>query len=113
LRLEPTLTDALVDLSWLRATAPQSELRDTAEAIDLAARAGALAGADHPVVMDARAAAYASGGEFEIAVTTAREAAERARTLPGFEQLAPEIELRLQLYLSFRPYRMSLRGVEP
>ena len=113
LRLEPTLTDALVDLSWLRATAPQPELRDTAEAIDLAARAGALAGADHPVVMDARAAAYASGGEFEIAVTTAREAAERARTLPGFEQLAPEIELRLRLYLSFRPYRMALRGVEP
>ena len=97
---------ALVELAWLRATAPVPAFRDAFEAMALAQRAKALLGADHPIVLDTLAAAYASAGRFELAITTAREAAARARATPGFESRAALIDQRVGAYLAHQPYRM-------
>ena len=106
LALNPNLARALIELAWLRATASESRLRDAVEAIALSRRAMSLVGADHPVVLDTLAAAYASDGRFDEAIETARQAADRARATPGFESRAAPIEQRVGLYLVFQPYRM-------
>ncbi len=110
---DPNQARALVELGWLRATAPESVFRDAIEANRLAQRAQALLGADHPVVLDTLAAAYASSGRFELAITTAREAAARARATPGFESRAAAIEQRVGVYLAHRPYRMPAATSDP
>ena len=97
----------LVDLAWLRAAAPTRDIQDPAESIALAQHAATLVGGDHPMVLDALAAAYASAGRFELALTTARQALEQVRATAGLEQLVLEIEQRVSLYLTFRPYRLA------
>lgn len=111
--LNPDLAAALVDLAWLRATVPDADLRNPVDAIATAERAAALAGEDHPLVLDVLAAAYASDGRFDLAVTTARRAVAQAQITPDFEHLVPTIEARIGLYLSFRPFRMARPEPEP
>jgi Flp pilus assembly protein TadD len=106
LAIDPTLSSALMDLAWLLATAPEPELRNTAEAVSLTWRAMALVGDTHPLVLDTQAAAYAADGRFDRAIETAGRAADRAKTTPGFEARAQEIEERVRLYQSQQPYRM-------
>lgn len=106
LTLSPELATALLDLAWLRATAPESTLRDPVEAVTLARRASALVGADHPIVLDTLAAAYASAGQFDQAIETARQAAARGRTIPELRSRVAQIEQRVKLYLAQQPYRM-------
>ena len=106
LDLNPRLGSALVDFAWLLATAPESTLRNTVEALALARRAMQVVGADHPAVLDTLAAAYASDGRFPLAIETARRAAARARALPEFEPRAAQIEQRLRLYMAHQLYRM-------
>ena len=106
LAIDANLPPPLVDLAWLLATAPDDALRNAREAVVLAQRAGGLIGLEHPMLLDTLAAAYASDGQFDLAVTTARAAIARSRDTPGLERLAAQIEQRLQLYLSYRPYRL-------
>jgi tetratricopeptide (TPR) repeat protein len=106
LALDPVLGSALVDLAWLLATAPESTLRNTAEALALARRAMQVVGAEHPAVLDTLAAAYASDGRFAQAIETARRAAARAKAIPEFQPRAAQIDQRVQLYLARQPYRM-------
>ena len=105
--LEPTAPRVLVELAWLRATAPEAELRDVGRAITLAERARSLYGATHPVVLDTLAAAYAADGRFDEAIALAREAAARSSTTAGFESRTAAINERLGRYLAHRPYRMT------
>ena len=105
LELVPRLPLALIGLSWLRATAAEDALRRPSEALSLAQRAVAVAGDEHPEVLDALGAAYAATGRFDDAVSTARRAAAAARAIPRFEPMVPAIEARMRLYLTFRPYR--------
>ena len=107
LSVDPTLAGVLVDLAWLRAAAPILSILDPLQALRLAQQAAALVGGEHPLVLDVMAAAYASAGRFEVALTTAQKAHDQARATPGLEQLALEIEQRLGLYLLFRPYRLA------
>ncbi len=107
LDLNPRIPLALVGLSWLRAAAPDSTLRSSADSLALAQRAVALIGNDHPEVLDTLAVAYAAVGRFDDALSTARQAADAARGTP-FEGLIPAIEGRVRLYLTFRPYRMTV-----
>ena len=105
--LAPGAPRALVELAWLRATAPESDLRDVGRAITLAERARSLYGDTHPVVLDTLAAAYAADGRFDEAIALAREAAARARETAGFESRTNAINERLGSYLAHRPYRMT------
>ena len=106
LALDPNLGNALVGLAWLLATAPESNVRNAAEAIALARRAMAIVGADRPDVLDTLAAAYASEGRFDQAIETAQQAASRAAASPEFTSRTAQIEQRRRLYESRRPYRM-------
>ena len=107
LALDPQLPLALIGLSWLRSTSFEDTLRRPIDALSLAQRAIAVAGDDHPEVLDTLAAAYAANGRFDDAVSTARRAIQAARANPRFEPMVPAIEGRMRLYLTFRPYRSA------
>jgi tetratricopeptide (TPR) repeat protein/mono/diheme cytochrome c family protein len=106
--IDPDLRSGLLDFAWLLATAPEPQLRNPAEAIALARRAEAIVGADHPLVLDTLAAAYAADGQFERAVETARQAVARARASADLlvASRAGQIEARVRLYQARTPYRM-------
>ena len=94
--LEPNQAQALQDLAWLLATAPQAKLRNGAEAVRLAQHALELRGEDSRswAALDA---AYAEAGQFADAIA----AAQRTRNLAlatGQRTAAEEAENRLARY---------------
>ncbi len=96
---------ALRNLAWLLATAPQEELRDGRQAVQLAQKACRLRAGNSPVLLDTLAAAYAETGQFARAI----EAAEKALKLLGEKTptLAEDIRNRLGLYKAHKPYRQG------
>ena len=70
----------------------------------LAQQALQLAGSESPQLLDTLAAAYAEAGRFDEAVATARKALTAA-TQANKEQLAKDIQGRLELYAARQPYR--------
>ena len=106
LRLRPDWPSALKLMAWIRATAAESRLRNGAEAIRLAGRACQLTGGKDADALDALAAAYAEVGRFDEAVRAARDAAALARA-QGRTDAAAQIDLRVKLYESGRPYHVT------
>ena len=102
--IEPELVDALLTLSWLVATHPDRAIRNPQEAVGLAERAAKLTDHRNAVALDTLAAAYASAGRFDAAVSQARAAAELAAKA-GHERLAAQVRGRLQLYRQKTPFR--------
>ena len=103
-KLRPDWPIALNDLAWIRATAPQAELRDGAEAVRLAERACELTGGKEARFFGTLDAAYAEDGRFSEAITTA----EKARGLAlaaGDKAIAAAAEQRLTLYRKQQPFR--------
>jgi Flp pilus assembly protein TadD len=64
LAIEPQRSSALVGMAWLLAPAPAPVLQNGPEAVELATKAQALSPGQDPLVLDARAAAYAETGQF-------------------------------------------------
>ena len=98
----PVLTEA----AWALATSPAASVRNGAEAVALAERAARLTGGREPSILDAQAAAYAEVGRFADAARIAERALDLARQ-QGNAPLAVELDGRLALYRSRRPYRAS------
>jgi Flp pilus assembly protein TadD len=73
----------------------------------LAERACVLTGRRDAACLDTLAAAYASAGRFDEAVTAANEA-RRLAEATGQSSLAKDIHMRLQLYRDRKPYRESV-----
>ena len=96
--------DAANNLAWLLATCPADALRDPPRAVALAERTCAATGNQQPDALGTLAAAYAAAGRFQSAVTTAR-AAIRLAEAEHKTNLSRDIQERLQLYLSEKPYR--------
>jgi tetratricopeptide (TPR) repeat protein len=94
---------ALVGLSWILSSDRDPAVRRPDEAVQLAKRAIKASSGDDPTVLDALAAAHASAGQFDKAVTTATTALTVA-TRAGATDLARAIERRLELYRERRPY---------
>jgi tetratricopeptide (TPR) repeat protein len=94
---------ALSGLAWIRATSWDPALRDAAEAVTLAERAATERRSVS--TLDALAAAYASAGRFEDAVTAARSGIELA-SAAGQTGVAEQFRQRLALYQQRQPYRM-------
>jgi tetratricopeptide (TPR) repeat protein len=90
-------------LAWLLATSAKAELRNGAEAVELAELANKLTGGKYSSVLDTLAAAYAEAGRFDEAVAAAKRASELARQAQD-DGLASAIEARLDLYQKQRPY---------
>jgi Flp pilus assembly protein TadD len=91
-------------VAWLIATHEPTDGVAPATAVELAQRACILAGQRDIDYLDTLAAAYASAGRFNEAVTTAKEAWQMAQSA-GQNSLAEEIHMRLQLYRDRKPYR--------
>jgi len=104
IEMSAQFTNALNNLAWLLATAPDDQVRDGSRAVELAERACQLTGWKHPVLMGTLAAAYAEAGRFDDAV----KMAERARSEAEAQKLEPvaarNTEL-LELYRLGKPYR--------
>jgi tetratricopeptide (TPR) repeat protein len=103
LRIAPDSVLALNNLAWIRATHPDPELRDGAEAVRRSERCVRLPGGRFPEALDTLAAAYARAGRFDEAVTAAGEGVDLARR-QGRGELAGEIDRRRALYLDREPY---------
>ncbi len=108
-RLAPQWPDPLNNLAWALATDPRSEIRDGGEAVKVATRAVELAGTNNVGVLDTLAAAYAEAGRFAEAIASARQA-QAAAAAQGQAELVEQIQQRLALYSSNRPYRLDLGG---
>lgn len=91
-------------LAWNLAVAPESAVRDGAEAVRLARLACSGEFADNPIALDTLAAALAESGDFDAAVRVAERALERARGASE-EHFADTLELRLKRYRAREAYR--------
>src|SRR5205085_94867 len=96
----------LADLAWIRATNPNSKLRDGAQAVLLAEHACAVSGQQDAGCLDILAAAYAEAGRFDQAQRTAQKGLELARAAGRLEDSA-RMENRLRVYQSKQPWRES------
>ncbi len=103
-RIDPNSIEVLNNLAWLRATHPDTELRSGAEAIELAERACRLSGNAQTVLLGTLAAAYAEGGRFEDAVSTAQRACRQAAEKGEADLLQKNGEL-LKSYANHQPFR--------
>jgi len=103
-QLEPNSSMVLNNLAWVLATADDPNVRDVTRALALAQRSCELTFYNGAEALDTLAAAYAAAGKFPDAVATAEKALNAAKTV-GREDLAREIQNRLELYRAARPYR--------
>jgi tetratricopeptide (TPR) repeat protein len=92
--------------AWLRASCPVAELRNAAQAIQIAEELVRATARTAPEPLDTLAAAYAEAGRFEDAVTIAREAHDLARRLQ-LDSLAEQIASRIRLYERQTAYRFA------
>jgi spermidine synthase len=104
LNLNPHYGDALNNLAWILATTDYPHLRDGARAVELAEYACELNDNKDAFMLDTLAAAYAESGQFDKAVQTAQEAKSLALAT-GNNSFAVDVEKRMQLYRSGRPFR--------
>lgn len=107
LRVDPKLLPALNALVGIRASHPESRLRDGQAAVELAGRMVELSGGSNPVYLDKLAMAQAEAGDFEGAAKTTLAAIEAAEG-NGQRNLLPALESRLELYRGGRPFRLAL-----
>jgi tetratricopeptide (TPR) repeat protein len=104
LQLDPNHLQSLVYLARLRASAPEPELRNGSEAIVLAERAKAIAGEEDPFLLDTLAMACAEIGRYPEAIRCVKQALEQIHKV-GDPARTREMEARLRLYESRRPFR--------
>ncbi|MGD0651504.1 MAG: tetratricopeptide repeat protein [Verrucomicrobiia bacterium] len=104
LRLRPDWPPALSKLAWILATDGNTSVRSAGEAVQLAERLCAVTGSQQADALDVLAAAYAEAGRFSDAIRVAQQAVELARAA-GQQELARQLQERLQLYQAGRPFR--------
>jgi len=107
--LEPDWVPPVNQLAWLLSTLPDSTLRDTSEALRLAARAVELSYGRDASILDTQGAALASAGRFEEAIQRGRAAvalAERAHD----DSLAATMRERVAKYGRRRPHIEAVPG---
>jgi len=95
--------EALSNLAWLLATAPDDSLRDGTEAVRLAEQACRLTEFKEARMIGTLAAAYAEAGRFGEAVSTAQKAVALASS-SGNAQFAGINQQLLRLYRAAKPY---------
>ncbi len=91
-------------LAWVLATCPRDDVRVAAEALELATEVCRRTNNQAPQALDTQAAALANLGRYDEAVVVARRARQAALAGKN-EQLADQIQQRLELYQTAQPYR--------
>ncbi len=104
LKREPDAVEALNNLAWMLATAPEAAVRNGADAVRFAEQACRLTDNKKPGLIGTLAAAYAEAGRFPKAVSTAAKAADLAAA-DGDARFADQNRQLLELYRAGRPYR--------
>ncbi|MEK6643088.1 MAG: tetratricopeptide repeat protein [Planctomycetota bacterium] len=110
LRIDPGMLEPLTDLAWVLATTPDDKTRNGTDALLLASRANQLSGGNVAVVLDVLAAAQAESGAFPESADSERRAIASFQTsasprIGGLRRPSAEMQDRLNLYQSRRPYR--------
>jgi tetratricopeptide (TPR) repeat protein len=103
LEMKPDWRVAANALAWIYATDQDKSVRNGDEAIKWAQVAVRGKKKIYPEYLDTLAAAFAEAGKYENASQIARRALSLAREY-GNKELADNIESRLQLYQSGRPF---------
>jgi Flp pilus assembly protein TadD len=106
LRLKPDLAGALNNLAWIRASHPDAQFRNGAEAVQLAKEACEITSYQIPGLIGTLAASYAEAGEYEMAAETARKAASLALML-GQTNLFDRNQELLKQFNSHQPWHES------
>jgi Flp pilus assembly protein TadD len=101
---QPDSVEALNNLAWLLATAPDPALRDGSRAVEYAERASRLPAPGGICMPGTLAAAYAEAGRFEEAIATA-EKAIKTETAAGESRLASINGQLLRYYRAGKPFR--------
>lgn len=104
--LGPERPEPYRTLAWTLATHPDSGVRAPEEAVRNARRAAELAGTEDSRTLAVLAAAYASAGRFEEAVSAVDRAIERARA-SGESDVARSLQQLRELFSQGRPYLRS------
>ena len=107
LRSDPDQLALLNNLAWILATCPKEQLRNGAEAVQLAEHACQLTQFRQTILVGTLAAAYAETGRFTDAITTAQKACDLAEKSGQMELLKKNQEL-LAIFTYYRPYRDSI-----
>jgi tetratricopeptide (TPR) repeat protein len=102
LRLSPNNDAALGGLAWLKATCPDGSLRNSNEAIRMSMRACELSKWREQDHVQALAAAYAQGGDFDQAVKYQTQAMKMKSEYGPIDKKTRE---RLALYRDHKPWR--------
>ncbi|MCU0878684.1 MAG: tetratricopeptide repeat protein [Pirellulaceae bacterium] len=105
---QPVFASGLKNLAWLRATCPDGEYRQGAEAVALATQALTLVAWDQPQWFEVLAAAYAESGDLVQAVHWQQQAVGALDAGPH-----SPAQSRLSLYQSGRPFRHLPLGTAP
>ena len=103
LRLQPNHPIAANNIAWILATNENASIRDPLQAIQQAERVCRMTQFQSPETLDTLAAAFASAGRFDEAVTMAKRAIQLARKNHK-QSTAQRIETRLKLYESKQPF---------
>jgi Flp pilus assembly protein TadD len=103
---QPDSVEALNNLAWLLATAPDDTLRDGSEAVRYAERASRLPPVKEMCVLGTLAAAYAEAGRFPDAVSTA-EKAVKSETDAGETHFAAVNRQLLRYYRAGKAFHES------
>jgi tetratricopeptide (TPR) repeat protein len=98
--------ETLNELAWLQATCPDDQARDGAGAVKNATKACELTDWKDFPRLDTLAAAYAESGDFGHAVGFQKKALSFAP-----QALKAEVDSRLQLYKTRKPYRERLSEI--
>jgi tetratricopeptide (TPR) repeat protein len=98
--IDPTFALAWNNRAWLLATTSVRSQRNGRQAVEFATKACELTGYQKADVMDTLAAAHAEAGQFEQAVSVAKNAIKLAS-----EKQKAAITKRLALYEAGQPYR--------
>ncbi len=104
--LKPNSTTTLNNLAWALATTDDISVQDANKAVELAQHACELTGYKNPSFLDTLAAAYATGGRFDDAVKTAKQALDIAKS-GSQEGLTNEIQSHIKLYQAGQPYHQK------
>ena len=102
-KLEPNSEYTANKLAWYLATINDAKVRNGNEAVKIAKLACKITNYSDPITLDTLATAYAESGRFKEAIKMAQKALDLAQS-EGEEDLAKEIQNRLQLFKKNKPF---------
>ncbi len=107
LTLKPDWHEVANELAWRLATLEDDDLRNGAEAVELAEKVCEATGYQQAASLDTLAAAYAEAGDFDRAIETAKRAIAQVESA-GNETVAAAMREHLRSYQAGQPCREPL-----